>query len=864
MCQVIQLLDKLETKRTGRPLSAFSKAYSPERAAELLASSERPCFEYLRNREVNHGRSKVYLDSDQYFDTEPSASAKAERDALVHRKCEAIVSRVSELARLPPGRLSYVVATRHGPVTSGKAVRYKLSYRVYFQGVTLDAYWTCADVLGRVCPAEDLKTLWDLSVYKKEEQAMGAINALKSSKDPRRLVPQRYIHSVQPLDADVMTLTADELLKYTVTWVDPSWPVLEPGSLPQGPRMSLALPPSPNLQEGSLPVGAVPASLLQEPDTIVKLLMLLNKSRWDDYRQWRDIATVLKNEHGDKYLPEFLRLSQLSPKYSDSAARELWTSVARPDYDGPRLHMATLEKWACEDNRAGYTVYRASKVPPIVSKEWENGDVGLAKIACDALKPLVKRTGKQEYFTFDEASCKWCKTDDGRILSLLSSTLETRLRDLDVLTTLDISQCTDERQRKEYDEKKARICSLIRYVQKTSGLSSVLRVAGSFLHDSSFVETLDSIPYLLGLTGGKVVDLRSGTVRWRVPEDLVYNEVDVEYKGPTRESSESASWFNKIVVEMMGGDETLARYLQLLLGYGITGEVCEEIFMILTGSGRNGKSLLLQALESLLGSLYANINCAVISGSRTCSNVDAERAKLLGTRIAMFNELKQGEKINCNELQLLTGGDTIPAKPLYKDPLSIKPRHLVGITTNWLPEFSDGVIASMAERVLVINFPVTFVDLGPGEEETETRRRKDRTLKQRLTQTAEGRHAVFSWLVEGSVAWYSLLSSGSGLKAVAPSSVRQHTSRYLSEQDRVQVFLNSSCVLDAQSRVSSSALYDAYRAFDQDNTSSTGKWFHSIMRSKGFLKKTVRLEGDVRCQGYDGIGLRVDIIEEAS
>ncbi len=45
----------------------------------------------------------------------------------------------------------------------------------------------------------------------------------------------------------------------------------------------------------------------------------------------------------------------------------------------------------------------------------------------------------------------------------------------------------------------------------------------------------------------------------------------------------------------------MAEYLQRLLGYGITGEVTEEIFPIWTGSGRNGKGLLTQTLDQLLG-----------------------------------------------------------------------------------------------------------------------------------------------------------------------------------------------------------------------------------------------------------------------
>eukprot|EP00798_Chlamydomonas_sp_ICE-L_P021596 gene21596-biopygen30291 len=200
---------------------------------------------------------------------------------------------------------------------------------------------------------------------------------------------------------------------------------------------------------------------------------------------------------------------------------------------------------------------------------------------------------------------------------------------------------------------------------------------------------------------------RTGQKRQRVAEDMVHNELDVAYGGDhvTNEADATgAEWMHRIVEKIMGGDEAMARFLQRLLGYGITGEVREEVFSVWTGSGRNGKGLLTQALQQLLGAYYKEMNCAIISDSRSCSNIDAERAKLIGARLAVFNELKNGEKLKTNEVQLLTGGDGFPAKALYKDPVAVMPRHLAILETNYMPELSD-VIVAMIERLLAIEFP---------------------------------------------------------------------------------------------------------------------------------------------------------------
>ena len=64
---------------------------------------------------------------------------------------------------------------------------------------------------------------------------------------------------------------------------------------------------------------------------------------------------------------------------------------------------------------------------------------------------------------------------------------------------------------------------------------------------------------------------------------------------------------------MMAEDSEMAAFLQKLLGYGVTGEVCEEIFPVFTAGGRNGKGLLMQAMRQLLGAMYVELNCGIIT-----------------------------------------------------------------------------------------------------------------------------------------------------------------------------------------------------------------------------------------------------------
>ncbi len=331
---------------------------------------------------------------------------------------------------------------------------------------------------------------------------------------------------------------------------------------------------------------------------------------------------------------------------------------------------------------------------------------------------------------------------------------------------------------------------------------------------------------------------------------MLFTVLDVEYD-PDADDSVMRS----MVLSAMADDPEMAAFLQKLLGYGVTGEVSEEIFPVWTGSGRNTKGTLTQTLQSVLGdAFYREMTCGIIV-DRNVSNMDAERGKLLGARVAVFNELKPGEKLLTNEVQLLSGGDGIPARPLYKDPMTIQPRHLCLLTTNHMPELTQ-VIPAIVERLLCVHFPVTFTDLEPGEEPTLYRRQRDNSLKQKLK---ENRPGILKWLVDGAVAWYA----AKDLKRNAPAMVKEYSRRYFEEQDKLGAFLKECCVFEANAKVSTQTLLEAYNAWAGRECALNDKAFPAAVRAKGIDKGKARVDGrPVNC--FFGVALaRVDASGDA-
>jgi hypothetical protein len=314
----------------------------------------------------------------------------------------------------------------------------------------------------------------------------------------------------------------------------------------------------------------------------------------------------------------------------DAAAA--WSEDSACDDMSPALSVMTLGDSASVDGKPTSETDAAERTLAVALSKYEEGERGLSEIAQHVLKDVLKRVGsKGEIYYFKPEDCRWSRGDETSVLHIVSYAVEDALRALDAYFACRASEVAASEARKK-------VAACIRFVQRRAGMANVTTLTTRLCQDDGFDQRLDSKPHLLGVRNG-VVDLRSGQLRARKPEDMIYAVLEVEY-----DPEASTALVEETVLSIMADDASMAAYLQKLLGYGITGEVCEEIFAVWTASGRNGKGLLMQGLMALLKTMYVELNCGIIV-ARQVSNLDAERGKLLGARLAVFNELEAGERL---------------------------------------------------------------------------------------------------------------------------------------------------------------------------------------------------------------------------
>jgi P4 family phage/plasmid primase-like protien len=301
------------------------------------------------------------------------------------------------------------------------------------------------------------------------------------------------------------------------------------------------------------------------------------------------------------------------------------------------------------------------------SEEIENSiprltDVSLARYV---KKTLVNELGyipdKQMMMLYSTETNKWLR--DGNL-----HYTKQKIR----LLLDDIPNLTNDKNERDY---------IINKIERSGfppSIAAELKLIANEIHENIF----DANPLLMGVQNG-VIDLSTGEFRPGKVEDYITRMVGVPYV-----STATCPLFEQVAYEIMGENMELHDYLQMLMGYICLGHNPDQIFVIMQGRGDNGKSLLLNIIELMLGNYATSLPLATVvdTGRET---VGDDLMSLVGYRTFIARELKKEQKLHAAKLKLITGNDTVSARRLYGHPETIRVRGVPIIGTNEIPQITD-------------------------------------------------------------------------------------------------------------------------------------------------------------------------------
>lgn len=376
----------------------------------------------------------------------------------------------------------------------------------------------------------------------------------------------------------------------------------------------------------------------------------------------------------------------------------------------------------------------------------------------------------------------------------------------------------------EEDEEKRRAWRKIAgALENKARVQAMIETAAKFLPIT--MDDFDQDPWLLNVKNG-TIDLTTGERLPHDPAHFITKLAPVEYD-PEAEAPMWQGFLDRI----FDGNENLIRFVQKAIGYALTGSTREQVVFFLYGTGRNGKSTLINTVQALLGD-YAMHTPTTTLMSRKSEGVPNDVARLKGARFVSAVEAESGRRLSEPFIKQLSGGDVITARFMRAEWFEFRPQFKLFFATNHKP-IIRGTDLAIWRRIRLIPFNVTI----PEDE-------VDPDLGQKLLQELPG---ILNWAIEGCLVWQK---EGLGL----PAEVAEATEAYRNEMDVLGGFFDECCILNPLARVTKRDFYEAYVQWAERSreTVLSQRKIGMMMMERGFTE--VRL-GAKSERYWQGVGL---------
>lgn len=294
-------------------------------------------------------------------------------------------------------------------------------------------------------------------------------------------------------------------------------------------------------------------------------------------------------------------------------------------------------------------------------------------------------------------------------------------------------------------------------------------------------DLFDADHNLLNHPGG-VTDLKTGNTEAHSPDQRFTYCIDTAYN-PSASMTMWTDWLLEALtpeaVAQNGSADARTRYtdllsyIQLAMGYSITGETAEQCLFYVWGRTRAGKGVFLQAIQKVLGSNIATgADFRTFAHNRRSDDQRFDLAPLKDAHLVLVAESERTLKLSAATVKQVTGNDLVTCSFKGKDHFSYVPRFKIWITSNFKVR-GDAEDDALWGRLRVIHFPNTYLG------------REDKYLLNRLLQHREG---ILRWLVEGSIRWFS---TKGGL--YIPEMLQTESETHRLDNDTLGQFINEKC-----------------------------------------------------------------------
>jgi P4 family phage/plasmid primase-like protien len=256
----------------------------------------------------------------------------------------------------------------------------------------------------------------------------------------------------------------------------------------------------------------------------------------------------------------------------------------------------------------------------------------------------------------------------------------------------------------KYKIEKEKIMNFLNYINKLKDFNyRKTLIEDICIHITNNDIEFDNYPFYFTFNN-KIFDLENNKFIEPKIEYYISNSCGYNYNDFINKDDEIL--FNKLLCQIQP-DEIQRKYYLQALSTSLLGKQIDKLF-ILTGKGGNGKSLMNNIMEKILGDYsYKLQSKALCEDMKTGAN--PEIAKMHNKRFIYVQEPDKDKKINSSVMKEITGSNTLNVRECYSNKTLINLKCSLFLECNNIPKI-DEVNDAITRRIRIIDFPSKFLE----------------------------------------------------------------------------------------------------------------------------------------------------------
>ena len=469
-----------------------------------------------------------------------------------------------------------------------------------------------------------------------------------------------------------------------------------------------------------------------------ELVMILDDDYYSPYDMWKKVSWAMRNI-SDLLYPSWLLFSCKSEKFcwGTTDCYDEWFSSSFNKELAPNI--GSLKYWAkkCDFENAEKVV--ENNVDYYLMKTLKNSaEYDIAQLVYAIYQGEFKCCNIKNKIWYEFCNGRWRITDSGtslrQALSLrVSKLFHTKVREALEQAGSDVVQQEDNKGERMEAAKLAETAIMWgTNLKKTQWKTNIMKECCEVFFDRDFANKLDTNKNLLCFNNG-VLDFENKEFRSGDPNDYVSLCTHTDYIQIDPNNDQHTCIKNEIsyFMEQLFPNPNLRRYMWEHLASILKGGNKNQTFNIYTGSGRNGKSKLVELMALVLGDYKGSAPLSLITRERTSiGGLSPEIAALSGARYAVMQEPSKKMKLNEGPMKELVGDDPIQCRALWQDTKTYVPQFKLVVCTNHLFDIQSNDDGTW-RRIRVCDFVAKFLD-NPSDDPKDNQFKIDRDIDKKF------------------------------------------------------------------------------------------------------------------------------------